>query len=204
MPKKITVELPESVAEKLYDYRHFFIDRNKTRRGDRFLSLWIEFKLLAGQGIGKRNAGRAKKFYEKFFADKELRRILEPVANVDEIMFAQLIDSAEVYMRACKEDRQYGSKLFALMRMKDEEIAVKAANDVYDSIVQLLLILPRDDMRDRLIFAIHHAYQTVFDEYAIGAEQYYARAEDVLEAFREAVAIEEYPVLEGGPFSTNV
>ncbi|MGB4610051.1 MAG: DUF6553 family protein [Saccharofermentanales bacterium] len=154
--------------EKIRDIRFIYVDRKQQRKADLFLGLWLELKISVVQSHSMRAIVKQEKQLNNFFSKKEIVALLEENKEIaQKALYAEILDSARIYQKACLEDRTYGSKLLNLIRMKDDEIAYKAAKEVYQIIIPALLAMSNRNWRNQMITAVHLAYQEVFRDNAL-------------------------------------
>lgn len=173
--------------EKLKSIRYKYVDRKKERKGDFFLAQWLELKITITQNQSMRAAKTQEKHLQKFFTQKEILELLEnQETKAQQAIYLEILDSAKIYQKSCLTDPSYGSKFFNVMRMNPQEIANKAAREVYEIIIPALLVMSEYLWRNQMITAIHLAYQEVFSENANKAENYFEDI-DSLHAFQNIV-----------------
>ncbi|HHU52839.1 MAG TPA: hypothetical protein GXZ43_02000 [Clostridiaceae bacterium] len=157
--------------EKIRDLRFAYIDRKKQRKADLFIGLWLELKISVVQSQSMRSIINQEKQLNNFFSKQEIITLLEEnKQEAQKALYAEILDSALLYQSACLEDRHYGSKFFNLIRLKDDEIAYKAAKEVYNDIISALLGMNDYTWRNYMITALHVAYQEVFNKNALKPE----------------------------------
>ncbi len=160
---------PEKVIARdrliLWSARFFRISRKEERYGDKFLEL-ITSILFFSQNYGSpRLYKRARKDYERFFARPEFQQAM--AAAIDKLRALQLefYDAAALYLRSCREDKHYGSRLFDIVKLKEEQVAEKAAVDVANNIMFYLVEIGMPQHADLLIKGLHQAWPIVFAKY---------------------------------------
>lgn len=157
--------------EKIRDIRFAYVDHKQQRKADLFIGLWLKLKISVAQSQSKRVIGKQEKHLNKFFSNKEILTMLEENEQaVRKALYAEILDSALIYQRACLEDHNYGSKFLNLIRMKNNEIAYKAAKEVYQIIIPALMRMNEQIWRNQMITALHVAYQEIFAEDALKPE----------------------------------
>ncbi len=144
--------------------RFFKVSRREERYGDKFLELITTVLFYSHNYPGTRNMKRARKDVERFFARPELRQALAEAAGPRQALLLEFHDAAEVYLRACRDDRHYGSRLFDIVKLKEEEVAAKAAEDVAVHMMHYLVALGLPEQSDLLVMALHRAWPVIFDK----------------------------------------
>lgn len=173
--------------EKLNEIRYQYVDRKKQKKGDIFLSKWLEVKITGTQSMSARVIRNLEKSLQKFFNQKEISQLFElNEKKAEKALYKEISDSAKTYQESCLSDSTYGSKLFSLMKMKPEEIANKAGEEVYTIVIPVLMGMSDYIWRNQMITAIHLAYQEVFIENAKRVEDYYDNP-DMLEKFHTII-----------------
>ena len=128
----------DDIRKKMDDFRYFTLDKRK-EKGDRFLQPWLFCHVYASGSKGKGEIKRAYKEIKRFFEQEALQEIRkEAGADADRIIEKEIYDSANVYLTICRDDDNFGKKLFGLMRMKADEKEDKIIRDVYNGIIPLL------------------------------------------------------------------
>ncbi|NLJ69971.1 MAG: hypothetical protein GX328_00705 [Clostridiaceae bacterium] len=157
--------------DKIRDIRFKYVDRKQERKADLFMGLWLELKISVTQNQSKRVIIKQEKRLNEFFSKKEILAMLEENKEIaQKALYLEILDSALIYQKACLEDRNYGSKFLNLIRMKDDEIAYKAAKEVYQIIIPALMSMDNRFWRNQMITALHVAYQEIFAKEAFKPE----------------------------------
>lgn len=165
----------ETVQEKIEQIRFKKIYRKTDQKADLFVGQWLNLKIAITQRNSLKVIKREEKELQKFFTQNGIQDLLDQNREMTEkIIFENIIDSAKLYQEACATDPHYGSKLFNLLRMKADEIANKAGNEVYCLIVPALLEMEDTFWRNQMLAAIDIAYQEIFAKEALKAESFFA------------------------------
>ena len=150
--------------ERMRTFRFFAID-GKRQQGDRFLQPWLFGHVYASGSRSRGEKRRASKELKRFFDQKELLKIMDDAGEYrDQLMEAQLYDSADKYLEICRDDDGFGRKMFGLMRMKADEKEDKIIRDVYVSMIPLLFSLENLDERFTMIKALDQACRTLYPQ----------------------------------------
>jgi hypothetical protein len=139
------------------------IDRRSGQKGDRLIELWT-LLLYHGQNSRSRWAIRtATRDIAQFFDRREWQAALQLAGSERQrLITEQMLDSAVVFLTACRDDSRYGSKLLGMIRMGSEDIAVKTAHDICANIIRFLLKIGCPGETEAIIHAAVMAYPRVF------------------------------------------
>ncbi len=165
----------DQIREKIKEVRYKTIDKKADRKADLFVGQWLNLKVGVTQNSSLRILKREQKNLNKFFTQKGIQTLLDENRELSEqVIFENILDSARIYQNACATDPNYGSKLFNLMKMKSDEVANKAGDEVYGIVVPALLKMDNLFWRNQMLATIHLAYQEVFGKEANKAELYFS------------------------------
>ncbi len=160
-------EATETAVRAAFDRARFrILDRKTGQKADHFVGFWTS--LLFHSNTNRSNWGlrSARKEIERFFERRELQEALALAGeNGLRLLCEQLVDSGEVFLQTCRDDRRYGSKLLDMIRLKPEDVANKAAFDICYHVLSFLVHLDRPAQSDLVIFAAVMAYPRVFPDY---------------------------------------
>ncbi len=174
--------MPMTEAEArsiVQDLRYKYLGKKQANKADLMVGLWLNLKLLTSQRLSQRQIKKQEKEIAKFFDQEPLQKLLEAEPELGrEAIYQEILDSARIYQEACRTDPHYGSKLFNLVKLKDDELADKAGQEVYRQIIKPLLMMDQSFWRDQMVCALHQAYQEVFKDHALKAELYFSDQED--------------------------
>ena len=133
-------EEPEAneVRRKIWETRY----KNRSSadpnsRADSFLGLWMvmEFnKNRTGKFIGKNHA---KKEILKEFEKTGIPVFAKGSAIEREMITREVLHMVRVYAELCEKDKNYGSTLFGLFPMKENDLTSKLKADLYETAIQL-------------------------------------------------------------------
>jgi hypothetical protein len=158
------------------------IGRQAKRYGDKFIE-FISLILFYSQNYPSRSAmKRARKDRDRFLGREALRKALTEAVYPLETLQMEFVDAAELYLRACRDDKHYGSRLFELVKLKEKDVAEKAAEDLAVGIMSYLCQLGMTPETDLLIQALHPAYSVVFPKYAELLDEAIARLPNEINA----------------------
>ena len=139
----------------------------------------VKSKIAVAQSNSARNIRKIEKELNDFYRQPDLHALLSENSKIaKKAIFNEIKDSATVYQQACAEDSNYASKLFGLMKMKEDEVANKAGNEVYNQVVRSLLLMSDSFWRNQMIVAIHLAYQEVFGKNAFKADLFFEEIDE--------------------------
>lgn len=141
------------------------VGRHENRYGDKFVE-FISTLIFYSQNYPSRGAmKRARKDRDRFLARPVMLKAMAETTHPKALLLQEFYDAAEIYLKACHDDKHYGSKLFELVKLKEEDIAIKAAEDVAIGMMGYLCQLGMTPQTDLLILALHKAYAAVFTKY---------------------------------------
>lgn len=145
--------------------RYEAVDRHATRYGDKFIE-FISILLFYSQNYPSRGSQkRARKERDKFLARPALVKAMAEAVHPQEALLLEFRDAAEVYLKACRDDKHYGSKLFELVKLKEDDVAAKAAGDVASGVMAYLVQLGMTPQTDLMILGLHMAWASVFSKF---------------------------------------
>lgn len=151
------------LEDKIKSFRYAPIDRRSTKPGDKFLGMWIYVKTFAMQGLRRSQIRQCENYLQKFFASDILAEtIASDPDSAWQIIAEQCYDSAALFIKTCLEDRNYGSKLFNLVPLKADELAMKISSD-RDAIVAILNACDLECC-DMLICSYQRAYADIMKD----------------------------------------
>ncbi|MGI6157365.1 MAG: DUF6553 family protein [Saccharofermentanales bacterium] len=152
-----------SLDDALRSYRFFPLKYEEGKTGDIFLRPWIYCHVYASGHKGRGERKRASRELKRFFNERPLSAILKEAGDDAETLLAWHLDnSAEVYVRLCRDDDHFGRKLFGLLRMKTDERIDKIIRDTYLSMIPLLAMLSDVPERTSMIRALDRACRRTF------------------------------------------
>lgn len=145
--------------------RYEAVDRHATRYGDKFIE-FISILLFYSQNYPSRGSQkRARKERDKFLSRPALVKAMADADHPQEMLLQEFRDAAEVYLKACRDDKHYGSKLFELVKLKEDDVAAKAAGDVASGVMAYLVQLGMTPQTDLMILGLHMAWASVFSKF---------------------------------------
>ncbi|NLC84289.1 MAG: hypothetical protein GX749_04335 [Ruminococcaceae bacterium] len=142
--------------------RYVKLSRKEERYGDKFLELITTLLFFSHNYGSPRLFKRARKDYDRFFNTPEFQKAMSEAADTQQALRLEFLDAAILYLRSCREDKHYGSRLFDIVRLKDDQIALKAATDIANNIMYYLYQLGMPQHADLLIQALHRGWSTIF------------------------------------------
>lgn len=154
------------------------VSRKEERYGDKFLELITVILFYSQNYPGTRSMKRARKDIEAFFARPAFRQAMAEAADPRKALLLEFHDTAEVFLIACRDDKHYGSRLFEIVKLKEPEVADKAAQDVAMNIMQYLTQLGLPGQTDLLLMGLHRAWPIVFNAYADRLDEVIAELPD--------------------------
>ncbi len=164
----------DMAREKIRQIRFKKINRRTNTEADLFIGQWLNLKIAIAQRNSLKVIKRQERELEQFFTQKAIQALLdENRALAEKVIFENIVDSAKIYQESCATDSHYGSKLFNLLKMKADEVASKAGDEVYHLIVPALLEMTDTFWRNQMLAAIHIAYQEAFGKEALKAEYFF-------------------------------
>ena len=141
------------------------VGHREARYGDKFIE-FISILIFYSRNYPSRSAmKRARKDRDKFLSRPALVKAMAETSHPHMLFLQEFSDAAEIYLKACRDDKHYGSKLFDIVRMKESDIAAKAAEDVAIGMMGYLCQLGLDPQTELLIQALHKVFPTVFTQY---------------------------------------
>lgn len=153
----------ESVKEAFNVIRFPVIDKKTGQKGDRLVELWTTLIYHGNNSRSRWATQAATKDIGQFFKRKIWQDVLEKAGpDRTRLIIDELLDSAVVYLSACRDDSRYGSKLLGMVRMSSEAIVTKTASDICQNIIGFLLRIQKPGETDAIIHAIVMAFPRVF------------------------------------------
>lgn len=153
----------ETVKSAFEAVRFPVIDKKTGQKGDRLVELWTTL-IFHGQNSRSRWATQtATKDIGQFFERKVWKELLEQAgSDRQRLLVDELLDSAVVYLSACRDDSRYGSKLLGMVRMSSEAVVTKTASDICQHIIAFLLRIDKPGESEAIIHAIVMAFPRIF------------------------------------------
>lgn len=137
--------------------------RHSDLPADMFLALWANMVLDLASRRWFFPRKQIIRNLSRVFDQPSLREALAAAgAEGETMLLAELKDSARLYFSTCQKDTNYSSVLFNLIRMKDEQVAAKAASGAVEGILAPLLQIGETPWLDEMIAAVCSAYPEVF------------------------------------------
>lgn len=171
--------MQDSYKNKIKAVRYQYLDSKKKRKGDMFVAQWLNLKIVVGQSRSARNIKKIENELNNFYTQSELQTMLSENSKIaKKVIFEEIKDAATIYQQACSEDSHYTTRLFGLMKMKEDEIANKAGDEVYNQVIRSLMLMSDSFWRNQMIVAIHLAYQEVFGKHAIKADLFFEEPDE--------------------------
>jgi hypothetical protein len=133
---------------------------------DTFIWLWIDI-IAHGKVYTIWGQKRISRVIDKFFTQSKLSAAMDFAGNLaDDLLLFELTDSAKEYFYACQVDAQYGSKLVSLIKLKEKEVAEKAAYETSNYILAALINIGSQQWGKLMIKAVWTAYPLIFTDFA--------------------------------------
>jgi len=108
----------------------------------------------------------AMKEIDAFLSDPALLEILSCFESPRDRLYAEFFNAALRCYKACLSDRNYGSYIWGIKRLKDDALAMKVANDYYDSFLYYFAAIKAAKKYPELPRAVYDAYLEIFPRYA--------------------------------------
>ena len=157
------------IRHEIYDLRY---SGGKTVDGDpidSFVRAFMEVKFLIGSsGTGLFKAGKKKK----------VKKILESINYFDycgeeesrrkSLYCDELLHMGRLYVTLCRRDKQYGSIMMGLGRMKDGKIVNKIANDIFSVAHEVPASVSMTDEMREWTNALDEAFCSLYPSEASG------------------------------------
>jgi len=141
--------------------------RHSEQPADTFLALWANLLLYTSSHRWSMPKKQIRKDFNRVFESPQLQAALQAAgAERQNMMLLELHDSARLYFTTCQKDTNYSSVLFNLIKMKEDQVASKAASGAAEGILLPLLLVDNLAWRDEMIAAVCSAYTDVFSEQA--------------------------------------
>lgn len=155
----------DRIRRQMWDLR--YQKRDKMPDGvDYFIRSWMEMFFLS-QKMGKR-------FQKKERYVKELAQIkqdfgfdlIKPYGKAgEEVLYEELCNGVALYIKLCQTDRQYGSILCGLMRMKPKDLVSKIGNELHRITEELPAWLEAEEDFAPLARACREVFWREYPEY---------------------------------------
>ncbi|HAL73549.1 MAG TPA: hypothetical protein DCM45_00480 [Clostridiales bacterium] len=141
--------------------------RHSDQPADTFLALWANLQLYTASRRWSIPKKQIRKELNRVFENPQLQTALQAAGSESQnMMLSELKDSAVLYFTTCQKDTNYSSVLFNLIKMKDDQVASKAANGAAEGILLPLMLVEDLAWRDEMVEAVCSAYTEVFSEQA--------------------------------------
>jgi len=137
--------------------------KHSDRPADTFLGLWANLLLDSSARRLSFPKKQIRKNLSRVFEHPQLIEALSAAGPEGAgMLLEELKDSARLYFTTCRMDSNYSSLLFNMIKMKDDQVADKAARSTAKGILVPLLMLDEMPWRDEMIEAVCSAYPEVF------------------------------------------
>ena len=126
------------IRKKLWNIRY----REKSpvdpkTRSDAFLGLWMVMEFNRNAGGKMFGKGREKKEILKELEKNRIMEFLEQSELSKQIIYRECYHLVNMYCELCETDKSYGSTLFGLFSMKENDLKAKVKADLYETGIQL-------------------------------------------------------------------
>ena len=153
------------IRKKMWELR--YQKRDKMPEGvDYFIRSWMELFFISKK--------MGKMFHKKESHAKDLVQIKKDFgfelakeygAVGEEVLYEELCHGVGLYIKLCQIDRQYGSLLMGIMKMKPKDLAVKIANEIHKLTVEVPKYLEQEEEFALLTKAAKESFWKVYAEY---------------------------------------
>ena len=145
--------------------------RHSDLPADTFLALWANLSIISASRRWVFPIKQIKRDLARVFSQPQLLEALAAAGPLASAMLRnELDDSARVYFTSCRTDSNYSSVLFNFVKLKDNQIASKAAAGAAEGILLPLIMIGEVPWRNEMIAAICDAFPVVFPEFAEALE----------------------------------
>jgi hypothetical protein len=132
---------------------------------DTFLAFYANLALYTATSRMTFPRKRIMRDIDKFFSQPRLAEAMAaagPLAS--DMLHQELYDAAVLYFTTCKTDTNYTSALFNIVKLKEHQIAAKAAGNAVDGMLAPLIMLGDFEWRDATVLVLCQAYAQIFPE----------------------------------------
>ena len=133
-------------------------------RADKFLGLWMimEFNKNSSGKVFGRN--RAKKEILKELEKTGISEFANGSALEKSLIYREVFHMVKTYSELCETDKSYGSTLFGMFTMKNQDLTAKLKADLYDTAIRLPYDLELTDELAMVTMAAKELFELKFPE----------------------------------------
>ncbi len=107
---------------KLFEHRYNFSEKNTV---DNFVAAWLTMRMYTNSSFFSANINKAEQeIYE------ESKRLCVLEHEINDILIKEWHNFGAFYIYTCLNSRTYGSRFLTYFRLKEEELALKIAEDI--------------------------------------------------------------------------
>jgi hypothetical protein len=151
---------PENQKRKeIFDLRYKKTKINGGRLADGYIGLWMTMKLHADRtGIfGYRSAAKEIK---KMLSKMGIDQLMAQGEDVQELLYQEFYHMASIFIQSGMDDRHYGTALFGLVNLSDNQVKDKLLKDVYN----IAYMLPEKMKMTKELALFTKATKCAFDQ----------------------------------------
>ena len=156
----------DKIRQKMWELR--YQKRDKMPEGvDYFIRSWMEMFFISKK--------MGKMFHKKESHAKDLVQIKKDFgfelakaygAIGEEVLYEELRHGVGLYIKLCQTDRQYGSLLMGIMKMKPKDLVVKIGNELHRLAVEVPKYLEQEEEFSLLTKATKEAFWMEYPDYS--------------------------------------
>ena len=137
---------------------------SRSSRADGFMALWMVLEFNKNSSGGMFGRGRAKKEILKSLQKSGIAEFQNGTPLEKELIYREVLHLVSAYAKLCEVDKSYGSTIFGIMSMKEQDIAAKLKNDLYDTGIRLAHDMGLEEELGLVIKATKEVYSQKFPE----------------------------------------
>ena len=155
----------DQIRKKMWELR--YQKRDKMPEGvDYFIRSWMELFFISKK--------MGKMFHKKERYAKDLVQIKNDFGFElakeygeagEDVLYEELRHGVGLYIKLCQIDRQYGSVLCGIMKMKPKDLVIKIGNELHKITVEVPKFLEQEEEFALLTKACKEAFWNVYPEY---------------------------------------
>lgn len=164
-------EQPEENQIRLRIWTLRYQEKSKVKdmsRADGYLKLWMNMKFAAGSNLtGWFSGKRIRRELNQQLEQLGFYELRQQGETAEKLLCEECRHAANLYLKLCKEDKNYNSALLGLMSISQDSLQAKIARDIY----VISRKVPKALKMEEEFWAASEAVKEVFlSEYPQGAD----------------------------------
>ena len=146
---------------QVFDLRYF---HRKKDTFDGFLRLWFNMVTYARKREKPKELMNIRNEIKDFFEEDKVASFRAQSPEADALFWHEMENAVSLYYISSKNDRQYTSTFFNMIRMKSDAVVDKAAHDVVTTGVALLALCEKTEYTEKLAEIARRAFLRAYPD----------------------------------------